>query len=156
VDKGVWIAFGGLMFTILTVSGGGLWALFTRMQENREAAEKSLKEFKSSFDAELDSFRIAAYTEYKDIRQEYKSALDQAYLQLGEAPKALREKINEVELWMRDHLLPKKEYERDQDQLLTTINRLAETAIKRLDSIEKKMDEEKTARLKELAERSRG
>ena len=144
------------MTTIVTVSGGGLWVLFSRMEINKKEASNDLQEFRSGVDLELDAFRIAAYTEYKELRREHQETIDKAYRELSEAPLALRQKINEVELWMRDFLLPRRDYERDQDRLTDSINSLAGTAIKRLDSIEKKFDEEKSARIKELSERRRG
>jgi hypothetical protein len=164
MDHSAWIAFAALLFTILTVSGGGLWALFSKLDSNRvlaqndvnllrQSIERDLKAYKVTFDAELEEIRSSAYLEFKTMRDEYQGRIDKAYRELGEAPKALREKIGEVELWMRDYLLPRAEYERDQDQLHISINRLSEIAIKRLDSIERKMDEEKTARLRELSQR---
>ncbi len=161
LDKSAWIAFAALLFTIFTVAGGGLWALFSRLESNRisaqadigllrESIHKEFKAYKNTFDGELEEIRSSAYLEYKVLRDEYQAKIDKAYRELGEAPKALREKIGEVEMWMRDQLLPRKEYERDQARLTTLIGGLADAAIKRLDSIERKMDEEKNERLKAL------
>src|SRR5258708_4305368 len=102
------------MVTIMTVSGGGLWALFSKLETNRVSAQtdlallrdsigQELKSYKTAFDGELEEIRSSAYLEYKQLRDEYQAKLDKAYRELGEAPKALREKIGEVELWMRDH-----------------------------------------------------
>jgi hypothetical protein len=159
MDKAAWIAFAALLVTIFTVTGGGLWALFSRMESNRISAQTDLgllrdsiheefKAYKNTFDGELEEIRSSAYLEYKALRDEYQARIDKAYRELGEAPQALRVKIGEVEMWMRDHLLPRKEYERDQGRLNTLISGLADAAIKRLDSIERKMDEEKNERLK--------
>ena len=125
-----WIAFAALMVTIMTVSGGGLWALFAKMNS-----------IKASTDTEVEAIRMAAYLEYKELRREMNDGWSKAYLEFGEAPKALREKINEVELFMRDQYVTQKTYARDQDQILAMFKALNETLDRRFTSLEKKFDE---------------
>lgn len=95
---------------------------------------------KSVLDRELDASRQAAFTEYKEIRHEVATLIAKAYRELGESPRALREHVNSMELWMRDNLLPRKEYERDQDQILKAIERLTETMESRFSSIDRKLE----------------
>lgn len=135
-----WIAFAALMVTILTVSGGGLWALFSRMDTNKNISMRQVEQVKQSFDTELEVIRLAAYTEYKELRREMNDGWGKAYLEFGEAPKALREKISQVELFMRDTYVPFKIYERGQDQVLETIRAFASQSEKKFDMIEKKLD----------------
>ena len=138
-----WIAFGALLFTIFTVSGGGLWALFSRMSSNKETILSEMKTFGEEVDTEFTAIRQAAHIEYKDIRKEFNDALAKAYLEMGEGPKAIREKVNQIELFMRDNYLLKEDYARAHDRLLDTIKLLGESIDRRLDRFEKKLDEQR-------------
>lgn len=124
-----WVAFAGLLFTILTVSGGGLWALMSKMNTIKE-----------SNDREVETIRLAAFLEYKELRREMNEGWGKAYLEFGEAPKAIREKLSQVELFMRDTYVPLKLYERGQDQVLEAIKALATQSEKRFESLDKKID----------------
>lgn len=136
----VWIAFGALLFTIFTVSGGGLWALFSRMETHKAFFSQKIDELELEHKTEIDSVRMAAFAEYKELRREMNEGWGKAYLEFGEAPKALREKITQVELFMRDTYVPLKLYERGQDQVLEAIRMLSAQTEKKLDSLEKKID----------------
>lgn len=141
-----WIAFGGLLFTILTVSGAGLWALFSRMGTNKEELKKDLIEVKAGFTSETDVIRQAAFTEYKEVRSEMNEKIQQAFLQLGEAPRAIREKVGQLELFVRDTYLPKPDYYREQNLLGESIRRMTEMFERRFLSFEKKLDEDRKSR----------
>lgn len=138
-----WIAFGALLFTIFTVSGGGLWALFSRMSTNKDLLLEQMKNFGEEVDTEFTAIRQSAHIEYKDIRKEFNDSLTKAYLEMGEAPKAIREKVTQIELFMRDQFLTKHEYEKDHDRLLETIKMLGESIGRRLDKFEEKLDEQR-------------
>lgn len=141
-----WIAFGGLLFTILTVSGTGLWALFSKMGTNKEELKKDLVEIKAGFMSETDVIRQAAFTEYKEVRSEMNEKIQQAFLQLGEAPRAIREKVGQLELFVRDTYLPKPDYYREQNLLGESIRRMSEMFERRFSSFEKKLEEDRKSR----------
>lgn len=142
MDKAeAWIAFAALLVTIFVVSGGGLWALLSKMDETKNLLQADINSLKKTLDEEVNAIRSAAFVEYKDLRRELNELVSKMYLDFGEAPKALREKIGQVELWIRDNLLPRKEYERDQDQILDSIKLLTKVMETRFTSLDGKFDE---------------
>lgn len=136
----VWVAFAALMVTLFVVSGTGLWALFSKMEKNRISLERVISDHKANLDAEVEALRTAAFLEYKELRREMTDAIQKAYLDFGEAPRALREKISQVELFMRDTYLPTRLYERAQDQVTKALEDLEEHLETRLVGFEKKLD----------------
>lgn len=118
-----WLQLGSMIVTILIASGGVLRMAFRRI------------------DIEVETLRLASLAEHKEIRRETIESFTKAYLELGEAPKAIRTHVNSMELWMRDNLLPRKEYERDQDQVLSSVKVLTETIERRFSTLDRKLDE---------------
>lgn len=136
----VWVAFAALMVTVLVVSGTGLWVLFSKLESNRTSLEQALLRNKDDLDNEIEAIRAAAYAEYKELRREMSDGIQRAYLEFGEAPKALREKMTQLELFMRDTYLPKRDYERAQDQIAEALKDFEKHLETRLGSFEKKLD----------------
>ena len=136
----MWVAFAALMFTILTVSGGGIWALFSKLEANRIALENTLSDHKENLDNEIEIIRTAAFAEYKELRHEMNDGWAKAYLEFGEGPKAMREKITQVELFMRDTYLPISRFEREQDQVMEFLKNLQTHIESRMAAFEKKLD----------------
>lgn len=133
----VWIAGAGLLVTIFIAAGSVIW----KLSENKGEILRAIAKQKDDFDAELTAIRQAAFIEYKDLRREVDDKIEKVYREVGEAPKALREHVTQMELWMRDNLLPRKEYERDQDQVLASVKTLSDTIDRRLNTVDKKLDE---------------
>ena len=136
----VWVAFAALMVTVLTVSGTGLWVLFSKLESNRASLEETFDIHKEALDGEIEAIRIAAYTEYKELRREMAEGIQRAYLEFGEAPRALREKVAQVELFIRDNYLLKRDYERSQDQISNALKDFEKHLEEKLGHFEKKLD----------------
>lgn len=88
-----WVALGALVFTMLGSLVTTTSIILNRISSNKE-----------ELDDELTAIRMSAYEEYKILRKEMMEASDRAYDRFGESLLALREKVNEVELWIRDEL----------------------------------------------------
>lgn len=82
-----------LVFTILTSAVGSVVIILNRISDNKE-----------QLDAELTAIRIAAYEEYKILRREMQDGSLRSSGEFGESIRAIREKVNQVELWFRDEL----------------------------------------------------
>lgn len=145
MDASFWIAFAALIFTILTVSGGGLAALFNRMESNNRDIVEQISALKSNLDSETEAIRTAAFVEYRELRREMNDGWGKAYLEFGEAPKALREKLSQVELFMRDEFVSKREYDKDQKRLFDMLKALGESIEKRLDRIDQRLEKRESA-----------
>lgn len=88
-----WIELAALMFTILVSAMTSVAVLYRRMAADKE-----------SIDDELLALRMSAYEEYKTLRKEIGDATSIARVEFGETIRAIREKITEVELWVRDQM----------------------------------------------------
>lgn len=136
----VWIAGAGLIITILISAATIVW----KLGEVKASVLEVIAEHREQLDAELTAMRTAAYEEYKILRKELNDTSAQTYREFGETVQAVREKINQVELWVRDQLslhLLKKDFERDHDHIRDALKTLSDTVDRRFDSFEKKLDQ---------------
>lgn len=135
----IWIAGAGLLLTIVLAAGGVIW----KLAEVKASVLAELSDHKESLDAELTAIRQAGYQEYKLLRQEINDVSAQTYREFGETVQAAREKINQVELWIRDQLinyLLKSDFERDHDHILSSLKSLSDTIERRFNTVEEKLD----------------
>lgn len=95
-----WIALAALIFTIFSAAAGVVW----RASENKNQILHELNKNKDDLEAELVAIRMAAFEEYKILRKEMNEASSLSYREFGESLRAIREKVNEIELWIRDEL----------------------------------------------------
>lgn len=95
-----WIAFAGLIFAIFTSAAG----IVGTMVGNKNVILVQMADDKRDLETELSAIRISAYEEYKILRKEMAEAAALSYREFGESLLALREKVNQVELWTRDQL----------------------------------------------------
>lgn len=95
-----WIAGAGLIVVLLTCTGGVIW----RLAENKVAILDRLDEHKEQIDNELTAIRVSAYKEYQILRKEMVDATTIARREFGDSLAALREKVVQVELFIRDQL----------------------------------------------------
>ena len=134
-----WLAGAGLLITIMITGGGIIW----KLSEVKASIMEEIVKHRDELDAEVSMVRLAAYEEYKTLRREANEVSAQTYREFGESVAAVREKLNQVEIWVRDqfslHLL-KADYERGQDQILDALKRLGEGMDRRFSKIEEKFD----------------
>lgn len=88
-----WIALGALIFAMFGSTIGATAVILNKISANKQ-----------ELDEDLTGIRLAAYEEYKVLRREMAEASDRAYDRFGESLIAIREKVTEVELWVRDQL----------------------------------------------------
>jgi len=95
-----WIAFGALCVAIAAAFLG----IMSRQTDNRNQILDRIEKNKEELNDELSAIRIAAYEEYKILRKEMSDTATVAYREFGETVYAIREKVTQVELWIRDEL----------------------------------------------------
>ena len=88
-----WIAMAALVFTMFTTTVGATTVILTKINRNKEA-----------LDQDLDALRMSAYEEYKTLRREIAEVSSISRREFGESVAAIREKVTQVELWIRDQL----------------------------------------------------
>lgn len=124
-SPGTLIAGGALLFTILCAAVSLTWRI--------SRLELSLrKEIRSSHD-EVDIKHATA-------AQEYKERNEQNIKMFGESSAALRQKIHEVELWMRDTFVRRDGYYKVQEAMENSIKALGDKIDIRLERMEAKID----------------
>ena len=106
-----WIAFGALCTAIIGCFVGIMSRqtdnrnqILNRIEKNKEELNKELSANKDELNEELAAIRISAYEEYKILRKEMVDATTMAYREFGETVFGIREKVTQVELWIRDEL----------------------------------------------------
>lgn len=100
MGPGEWIALGALIVTILIASGG----IIAKLTSNNIVVLEKIAENKDHLDDELMAMRIASYEEFKILRKEMSDASFNDHREFGESLAAIREKVNQIELWTRDQL----------------------------------------------------
>lgn len=136
MEPSAWIAFAALMLTILTVSGGGLWALFSKIETNRASHAKLVADTQKLQDSKLSELAKHHERDMEGVRRDLESVERRA----AEPLFAIREKVAGVELYIRDYFVSKREYEKDYAQLLLAIRQMQEAIEKRLDSYEDRVE----------------
>ena len=95
-----WIAFGALCVAII----GCFLGIMSRQTDNRNQILSRIEQNKEELNDELSAIRISAYEEYKILRKEMSDTATVAYREFGETVYGIREKVTQVELWIRDEL----------------------------------------------------
>ena len=76
----------------------------SRQTDNRNQILNRIEKNKEELKEELAAIRIAAYEEYTILRREMSDTMSAAYREFGETVYGIREKVTQVELWIRDEL----------------------------------------------------
>jgi len=95
-----WIAFGALCTAII----GSFIGIMFRQTDNRNKILSKIEQNKEELNDELAAIRISSYEEYKVLRKELADTVSLAYREFGETVFGIREKVTQVELWIRDEL----------------------------------------------------
>src|SRR3982074_674607 len=83
---------------------GAFLGMGHRQTANGNRILEKIEENKKELNDELSAIRIAAYEEYKILRKEMSDTTNVAYREFGETVHGIRQKVTEVELWIRDEL----------------------------------------------------
>ena len=95
-----WIAFAGLCVATI----GMLSLMMSRQTANRDQILHRIETNKEELNKELVAIRTAAYEEYTTLRKEISESSSLTYREFGETVHGIRQKVTEVELWVRDQL----------------------------------------------------
>lgn len=132
MDAAQWIAFGGLLVVIASGGSGVIWKLgqnkteiIDRIAKTRDGYTAALALMRQDFDREIDVLR-------REIEASERRGAEPIH--------AMREKVSTVELYIRDHYVSKREYERDHAQLLLALRSMQEAIEKRLDAYEERIE----------------
>jgi ElaB/YqjD/DUF883 family membrane-anchored ribosome-binding protein len=136
----VWIAFGALMFTVVSTGVGAAWKLSGQMTQNRELYLARMEGLKDSQQAKLDIQGRDLRKEITDLQRHLEDEIDSLSKLASEPIHALRAKVGEVEIFVRDKFLQKEDYIRDQDRLLLAFRESQDATARRLDAFESKIE----------------
>jgi hypothetical protein len=102
IDQGgeSWIQLAGLIVTIVGATGSSTAFIMGRINKIKDETNEKL----DTMELELNASRMAAYKEYVELRKEITDVGTIARKEFGETVAAIREKVTEVELWVRDQL----------------------------------------------------
>lgn len=95
-----WIALGALIVAIVGSASG----IMLKLADNRNAILARISENKEAIDDELTAMRQASYQEYTELRREIEDTSAKAYREFGESLLAIREKVNQIEIWILNEL----------------------------------------------------
>jgi len=95
-----WIALGILVLTIIVSAIGIVAVLF----KNKNVILAKMTQDKEAIDIELMGIRLSAFEEYKTVRKEINELASISRKEFGETILAMREKLTQIELWVRDQL----------------------------------------------------
>lgn len=95
-----WAAVGALVLAMFSSAIG----VVVKLVDNKNVILERIHENKESLDIELLAIRMAAYEEYKILRREMTEQSDKSYREFGESLHGIREKMTQIELWIRDEL----------------------------------------------------
>jgi len=83
---------------------GAFAGIAYRQADNRNQVLNKIDKNKEELKEELTAMRDAAYEEYTTLRREMSDTMSAAYREFGETVYGIREKVTQVELWIRDEL----------------------------------------------------
>jgi hypothetical protein len=83
---------------------GAFAGIAYRQADNRNQVLSKIDENNKELKKELSAIRAAAYEEYTTLRKEMAESTSIAYREFGETVYGIREKVTQVELWVRDQL----------------------------------------------------
>lgn len=143
METHTWIAFAALLFTIATTGGGIVW----KVAANKTEIVDRIMMSKSSTDLEIDGVHKRIDQTIENLRRD----LEASERRGAEPVFAIREKVANVELFLRDHYVSKREYEKDHTQLLLALremqdhltmgqDRMRQEIEKRLDAYEERVE----------------
>lgn len=135
----LWIAATGLLFTVSISAGTIIW----KLADVRALLVNEITSLRQEIEKEITANKLSAQDEYELLRREANELNSKTYREFGEGLEAIRSKVVQVELWIRDQLqlyLPKEDFQRNQDQVLSCIRQLTETVDRRFGAMEKKLD----------------
>lgn len=102
--------------------------------------ERSNK-FKAAINKALSDVRIETGEQIAELKDNIVREMKAEYATMADAMPAIREKINQVELWARDEFIRREDFYRTVDTINKNIGELGIELKNRFDKIDKKIDD---------------
>lgn len=135
----LWIAATGLLFTVSISAGTIIW----RLADVRALLVNEITSLRQEIEKEIAVNKLSTVQEHELLRRELHEVVDRRSREYGECVSAVRVKVTQVELWIRDQLAfyaLKEDFQRGQDQVLEALKHLGETVDRRFGTMEEKLD----------------
>jgi len=142
-----WVAFAGLLLTIIVTSSGIIWAVVWKLSDIRDTikdtTDAKIKASNEDRDRKIHELRRDLTIKLTEINVDLDKQVDDVRKAAGEIGEALRSKITQLEFYVRDefklHVL-KEDFRDDFRTITTIIDTLGSRIEKRLESFEEKLD----------------
>jgi N12 class adenine-specific DNA methylase len=122
----VWLGVAGFVLNVIVLAIAGTWALSRHGRTIENAIHRSRQET----DGEIDKLRMELRTEHDDFLRRF-----------GDSLNAIRQKVNEVELWARDEFVRRDDFYRILDGINKSIVALGDKIDARTDRLEGKIEQ---------------
>jgi hypothetical protein len=122
----LWAEIATISVAAISVIGAGIW----RVGLLQATVLKLIQEYKDEVDKSIDDERLRTGAEFSILRRE-----------IGETMTAMRQKINEVEIWGRDNYVKKDTFNMVTDRITQSIEKLGNKIEGRIDKMDEKFDE---------------
>ena len=126
----VWLGVAGFVLNVVVLLVGGTWALSRHARSIENAIFKS----RAETDGEIDKLRMELRTEHDDFLRRF-----------GDSLAAIRQKLTDVELWARDEFVRRDDFYRILDGINKSITALGDKIDARIDKLEGKIEQLRTA-----------
>jgi SMC interacting uncharacterized protein involved in chromosome segregation len=124
--EAIWLGLAAFVVNIVVLAIGGTWALARQGRGIEQAIYRSRQET----DGEIDKLRYDLRTEHDDFLRRF-----------GDSLSAIRQKVNDVELWARDEFVRRDDFYRILDGINKSITALGDKIDARVDKLVSKIDQ---------------
>lgn len=124
--EAIWLGLAAFVVNIVVLAIGGTWALARQGRGIEQAIYRSRQET----DGEIDKLRYDLRTEHDDFLRRF-----------GDSLSAIRQKVNDVELWARDEFVRRDDFYRILDGINKSITALGDKIDARVDKLVNKIDQ---------------
>lgn len=121
-----WLAIAGFVLAALGQFGGLVWWIRGQREEHR----LELAQIKQDVFSALAKFKTETAADHDTSKREF-----------GETVQAVRQKINDVELWTRDNLVDKRTFDLVTNRIEQAVSRLSDKIDDRMDKLGDRIEE---------------
>jgi len=140
-----WVAFGGLIFTILGSAGGVSWVLAWKLssidKDVNEKVDKKLKDAEKFESERRHALRGELISQIAVIGTDLDHQLTSVRTAITTIERNFAVKVNEIELFIRDKYVLREDFRDDFKTITSIIDTLGSRIEKRLESFEEKLDQ---------------
>lgn len=107
----------------------------------KETINKAISDSKLNNNTAIGEIKTLIITKANEIENETRKDIEDFRKSFGDSLPAMREKINQVELWARDEFIRRQDFYRTVDAITDSITNLGKELKERFDVMEGKIDE---------------